>query len=149
MGPSILEDEISQALKELKLGKAEGIDCIPAEFLKTLGEKAKEELIELCQQVYETGKWPEDFLRTVRVPFKKKSNATGCSDHRTISLVVHASKILKILTKRIESKVAAINYIGEDQYGSVREKGSEMPSQSSDVWEKEVWNMVKIYIYVL
>jgi hypothetical protein len=62
MGPSILKDEINQALKEMKLGKAEGIDCIPAEFLKTLGEKAKEELVEICQQIYETGKWPEDFL---------------------------------------------------------------------------------------
>ena len=100
------------------IGKADGIDCIPAEFLKKLGEKAKEELIEICQQIYETGKWPEDFLRTVMVPLKKKLNATECSDHRTISLVVHASKILlKIVTKKIESKVAAINYIGEDQYG--------------------------------
>ena len=85
------------------------------------------------------------------VPLKKKPNATGCSDHRTISLVVHASKILlKILTKRIESKVAAINYIGEKtSMVSVREEGPEMPSQCSNVWGKEVWNMVKIYIYVL
>ena len=44
LGPRILKGEICQALKELKLGKAEGIDCLPAEFLKTLGEKAKEEL---------------------------------------------------------------------------------------------------------
>ena len=109
--------EIDQAMKEMKRGKAEGIDCIPAEFLKTLGEKAKEELVEICQQIYETGKWPEDFLRTVMVPLKKKSNATECSDHRTISLVVHASKILlNILKKRIESKVATSNYIGKDQY---------------------------------
>ena len=89
-------------------------------------------------------------MTEVMVPLKKKSNATKCSDHRTISLVVHASKILlKILTKRIESKVAAINYIGEDQYGFRKEEGPEMPSQCSDVWEKEVWNMVKIYISVL
>ena len=57
LGPSMLRDEINQAIKEMKLRKAEGIDCIPGEFLKTLGEKAKEELVELCQQIYETGKW--------------------------------------------------------------------------------------------
>ena len=109
----------------MKLGKAEGIDCIPAEFLKTLGEKAKEELVEMCQQIYETGKWPEDFLQTVMVPLKKKANATECCDHRTISLVVHASKILlTILTKRIESKVATTNYIGEDQYGFCKGRGT-------------------------
>ena len=123
--PSILRDEINQAIKEMKLRKAEGTDCIPAEFLKTLGEKAKEELVELCQQIYETGKWPEDFLRTVMIPLKKKPNATECSDRRTISLVVHASKILlKILTKRIESKVAATNYEGEDQYGFRKGRGT-------------------------
>ena len=133
MGPSILKEEINQAIKEMKRGKAEGIDCIPAEFLKTLGEKAKGELVEICQQIYETGKWPEDFLRTVMVPLKKKSNATECSDHRNISLVVYASKIrifdacttsVNILTKRIESKVATTNYIGEDQYGFRKGKGT-------------------------
>ena len=64
LGPSILKGEICQALKELKLGKAgkaEGIDCLPAEFLKTLGEKAKEELIEICQQIYETGNGQRTF----------------------------------------------------------------------------------------
>ena len=61
----------------------------------------------------------------VMIPLKKKSNATECSDHRTISLVVHASKILlSILTKRIESKVTTINYIGEDQYGFRKGKGT-------------------------
>jgi hypothetical protein len=45
MGPSLLEEEIIQAIKEMKQGKAEGIDNIPEEFLKALGEKAKEELI--------------------------------------------------------------------------------------------------------
>jgi hypothetical protein len=47
-GPSILKEEIRRAIKEMKLRKAEGIDGIPAEFLKTLGDKAKEELIEMA-----------------------------------------------------------------------------------------------------
>ena len=52
------------------------------------------------------------------VPLKMEANALDCSDHRTVSLVVHASEIpLNISTKKIESKVAAINYKGEDQYG--------------------------------
>jgi hypothetical protein len=59
------------------------------------------------------------------VPLKKKPNANEGSDHRTISLVVHASKILlNILTKRIESKIAATNYIGEDQCGFCKGRGT-------------------------
>jgi hypothetical protein len=98
----------------MKRGKTERIDNIAAEFLKALGEKAKDEPIEINQQIYETGKWPEDFLRTMMMPLKKKLNATEYSYHRTGSLVVHASKIH---LKRIESKVATTNCIGEDQYG--------------------------------
>lgn len=117
-GPGVLKEEVIDALRDISNNKAEGIDNIPAEFLKTLGEKATQELVEICQTIYNTGEWPEDFLQTIMVPIKKKPNATECGDYRTISLISHASKIvLKILTKRIQGKVNAINTLGEDQFG--------------------------------
>jgi hypothetical protein len=66
--------------------------------------------------MYEEGKWPDDFTRTVMIPLPKKNNAVNCSDYRTISLICHASKImLKVLTKRIEAK--AKHLLGRNQFG--------------------------------
>jgi hypothetical protein len=125
MGPILLREEIEKAIEELKNGKSEGVDELPAEMIKCLGEKAKEEMIRLCQEIYLTGEWPSDFVETVMVPLKKKPNATECSDHRTISLIVHASKILlKILAKRLEGKVEAIHFVGEDQFGFRKGRGT-------------------------
>ena len=125
IGPSLLKDEIVNAIKDMKVKKSEGIDEIPAEFIKSLGEKATEELVKICQTIYESGEWPDDFMQTIMVPLEKKANATECGDYRTISLISHASKImLKILTKRTEAKAEAINFIGEDQLGFRKGKGT-------------------------
>ena len=116
MGPQLLDSEIKAAINEMKNNKAEGVDGIPAEFWKVLGDKAMRELVKLCKDMYEKGEWPKDFTRMVMIPLQKKPNATECGDYRTISLIPHASKImLKILTKRIESK--ARNLIGRNQFG--------------------------------
>jgi len=115
-GPELLTSEIMEAVKEMKRNKAVGVDGIPGEFLKALGEKGMKELVEMCKKMYEEGVWPEDFTRVVMIPIQKKSNAIDCEDHRTISLISHASKILlKILTKRIEAK--AKGFIGQNQFG--------------------------------
>ena len=74
-------------------------------MLKNIGEKALQELCGICRSMYEEGKWPDNFTKTVMIPLPKKNNAINCSDYRTISLICHASKIiLKVLTKRIEAK---------------------------------------------
>src|SRR6478609_7599 len=66
--------------------------------------------------MYAKGIWPSDFTRVVMIPLQKKMNAVECSDHRTISLISHASKILpKILTNRIEAM--AKDFIGRNQFG--------------------------------
>jgi len=123
MGPSVLESEIRMAVKKLKANKAVGVDGIPGEFWKLLGEKGMGEVIRLCQEMYEQGVWPEDFTRVVMIPLPKKTNATECSDHRTISLISHASKImLKVLTKRIEAK--ARDFIGRSQFGFQKGRGT-------------------------
>src|SRR6218665_2194556 len=125
MGPDFLKDKILAAIGEIKNNKAEGIDNIPIEMLKTFGEKAMKELVQLCKEIYNTGVWPEDFLQTVMVPLKKKPNAMTCEDHRTISLLTHALKIvLRVLTKRLQSRAERDNCIGEDQYGFRKGKGT-------------------------
>ena len=80
-----------------------------------LGEKGLKELTELCQEMYEKGVWPEDFTKIVMIPIEKKVNAMECEDHRTISLISHAFKImLKVLTRRIEAK--AKDFISRNQF---------------------------------
>ena len=105
------------AIKEMKNKKSTGIDNIPAEMIKSFGEKATEELVLLCKRihVYEKGEWPDDFNKSIVVPIEKKANATECGDFRTISLIPHASKIvLKILTRRITAK--AEEFHGKNQF---------------------------------
>ena len=81
------------------------------------------ELTELCQEMYEKGVWPEDFTRIVMIPIEKKVYAMECEDHRTISLISHASKImLKVLTRRIEAK--AKDFISRNQFGFRRGCGT-------------------------
>jgi hypothetical protein len=73
-------------------------------------------MVDICKDMYEQGVWPKEFTKVVLIPIPKKENATECEDHRTISLICHASKImLKILTKRIESKVQ--HFISRNQFG--------------------------------
>jgi len=124
-GPDILKEEVLAAIEEMRVNKSEGIDNIPAEILKSLGEKALAELVRLCQEIYRTGVWPEDFLQSILIPLKKKPNALKCEDHRTISLITHASKIvIRILTKRVQAKTEAVNGLGEDQFGFRRGRGT-------------------------
>ena len=125
IGPEVLGEEVRAAIKELKNNKAEGIDNIPAEMLKSLEEGAMKELIGICQDIYTSGVWPEDFLQSIIIPIKKKPNATACEDHRIISLLTHASKIMiRILAKRLQAKTEAIGGLGDDQFGFRKEMGT-------------------------
>ena len=112
----MLKSEMLLAISELKEGKAVGVDEIPAEMLRSLGEKALQEVYDICQDMYVVGKWPDDFTRAAMIPLPKKNNAVKCSDFRTISLICHASKImLRVLTKRIEAKTKQL--LGKNQFG--------------------------------
>ena len=125
MGPELLRNEIMAAIKEMKNKKAEGIDNIPVEMLRILGNEAMDELASICQEIYRRGIWPEDFLQTVVIPLRKKPGAVECADHRTISLLSHASKvILKVVTKRLQAKADAIGFLGEDQFGFRKGRGT-------------------------
>ena len=71
-GLTIMKSEIAEAIREMKKGKAVGGDGIPAEFIKILGKDISDELEQLCERIYETGIWPDDFTQTTMVPLPKK-----------------------------------------------------------------------------
>ncbi len=87
--------------------------------MKPLGEIATGELTKLTNQIYTTGVWPEDHTKAIMIPLEKKKNTNKCEEHRTISLISHASKIpLKALADRLMNKTR--EYIGKDQFGFMR-----------------------------
>ncbi|KAJ4433436.1 hypothetical protein ANN_15734 [Periplaneta americana] len=85
-GFSIITEEVELALKEMKNGKATGVDEIPIELMKCLGEEKKQILL-LRNEIYEKGECPENFTETVLIPIPKKNNAKNCKEFRTISLI--------------------------------------------------------------
>ena len=112
---TLLESDIRKAIKEIKNKKSPGIDNIPSEMIKSLVEKATEELVLLCKLMCKEGEWTDDFSTSIVIPFEKKANAMECGDFRSISLIPHASKIvLKILSKRITTK--AEKFLGKYQF---------------------------------
>ena len=121
----VMREEVLAAIRDMKNNKAEGMDNIPIEMLKNLGERATDELVRLCQDIYRTEAWPEDFLQTIVISLKKKQNAVTCEDHRTISLLTHASKIMiRIMTRRLQSKAEADKCLGDDQFGFRKGRGT-------------------------
>ena len=88
------------------MNKASGGDGIPAELFQILKEDAVKVLHSICQQIWKTQQWPQDWKRSVFVPIPKKGNAKECSNYHTIVLISHASKVmLKILQARIQQYV--------------------------------------------
>ena len=85
---------------------ASGGDGIPAELYQILKDDAVKVLHSICQQIWKTQQWPQDWKRSVFIPIPKKGNAKECSNHRTIALISHASKVmLKILQARLQQCV--------------------------------------------
>ena len=97
----ILECEVKWALGSITTNKASGGDGIPVELFQILKDDAIV-LHSICQQIWKTQQWPQDWKRLVFIPIPKKGNAKECSNYHTIVLISHASKvILKILQDRL------------------------------------------------
>ena len=86
------------ALESITTKKASGGDGIPVELFQILKDDAVKVLYSICQQIWKTQQWPQDWKRSVFIPIPKKGNAKECSNYCTIALISHASKVmLKIL----------------------------------------------------
>ena len=88
------------------MNKASGGDGIPAKLFEILKDDAVKVLHSICQQIWKTQQWPQDWKRSVFIPILKKGNAKEHSSYHTIELISHASKVmLKILQARCQQYV--------------------------------------------
>ena len=111
--PDILECEVKWALESITMSKASGGDRIPVELFQILKDDAVKVLHSICQQIWKTHQWPQDWKRSVFIPILKKGNAKEYSNYCTIALISHASKVmLKILQGRIQQYVDQTTILG-------------------------------------
>ena len=104
--PDILEFKVKWALTNITTNKASGGDGIPVELFQILKDDAVKMLHSICQQIWKTQQWPQDWKRSVFILIPKKGNANKCSNYHTIALISHAWKVtLKILPARLQQYV--------------------------------------------
>ena len=104
--PDILKCEVKWALGSMTTNKASGGDGIPAELFQLLEDDAVKMLHSLCQQIWKTQQWPQDWKRSVFIPIPKKGNAKEYSNDYTVVPLSHASNvILEILQDRLQQYV--------------------------------------------
>ena len=88
------------------MNKASGGDGIPVELFQILKDDAVKVPHSICQQIWKTQQWPQDWTRSVFIPIPKRDNAKECSNYCTIALISHASRVmLKILQARLQQYV--------------------------------------------
>ena len=101
--PDILECEVKWALGSITTNKTSGGDGIPVELFQILKDDAVKPIDSICQQIWKTQQWPQDWKSSVFIPNPKKGNAKEGSNYHTIVLISHASKVmLKILQARLQ-----------------------------------------------
>ena len=91
--PDILECKLEWALGSITMNKASGCDGIPIELFQILKYDAVKVLHSICQQIWKTQQWPQDWKRSFFIPIPKKGNAKECSNYCTVALILHTSKV--------------------------------------------------------
>ena len=122
--------EAKWALGSITMNKASGGDGIPVELLQILKDDAVQVLHSICQQIWKTQQWPQDWERSAFIPIPKKGNAKECSNYCTIVLISHASKVmLKILQARLQQYVK--HEVPDGQAGFRKGRGTR--DQTADI----------------
>ena len=102
----IMEYEVKWGLGSITTNKASGGDGISVELFQILNDDVVKVLHSICQQIWKTQQWPQDWKRSVFILIPKKSNAKECSNYRTIALISHTGKVmLKILQAMLQQYV--------------------------------------------
>ena len=95
--------KVKWALESITMNKASGGDGIPVELFQILKDDTVKMLHSICQQIWETQQWPQEWKRSVFTPIPKKGNAKECLNYCTIVFISHASQVmLKILQARLQ-----------------------------------------------
>ena len=106
------------ALGSITVNKASGGDRIPVELFQILKDDSVKVLHSICQQIWKTQQWPQDWKKSVFNPIPKKGNAKECSNYCTVGLISYASKVmLKIFQARLQQYV---NHELADIHGGLR-----------------------------
>ena len=121
--PDILECEVKWALGSITMNKASGSEGLPAELFQILKDDAVKVLHSICQQIWKTQQWPQDWERSVFIPVPKKGNAKECSNYHTIAFIAHASKALE-KEMATHSSVLAWRIPGMGEPGGLPSMGS-------------------------
>ena len=101
--PDILEYGVKWALGSNTMTKASGRDGIPVDLFQILKDDAMKVLHSICQQIWKTQQWPQDWKRSVFIPIPKKGDPKESSNYHTIALISHNSKVmLKILQAKLQ-----------------------------------------------
>ena len=104
--PDILESKVKWALGSITMNKAREGDGIPADLFQILKDEAVKVLYSICQQIWKTQQWPQDWKRSVFILVPKKGNAKECSNYHTTVLISCVNKVmLKILQARLQQYV--------------------------------------------
>ena len=143
--PLVMESEVRKALQEIAGNKATGVDELPIELIKAAGETAITVLTALCQQIWTSNLWPQEWKRYIFLPLPKKGNLRLCSNYRTIALIPHASKILPIIIQgRLATHIE--REMSEEQAGFRKGRGTrDQIANMRWIIEKQ-WNMAKQYL---
>ena len=97
--PNILEYEVKWALESITMNKASRGDGIPVELFQILKHDAVKVLHSICQQIWKTQQWPQDWKRSVFIPIPQKGNTKECSNYRTIAVISYTSKVCSKFSK--------------------------------------------------
>ena len=92
--PDKLECEVKWALGSITTNTASGGDGIPVELFQILKDDDVKVIHSICQQIWKTQQWPQDWKRSVFIPISKKGKAKECSNYHTIALISHYSKVM-------------------------------------------------------
>ena len=98
------------SLKSISTNKASGGDGIPDELFQILKDDAVKVLHSICQHIWKTQQWPQDWKRSVFISIPKKGNAKECSNYRTTALISHASKVMLKILQVGFSSTGAVNF---------------------------------------
>ena len=104
--PDILKCEVKWALGSITMNKDRGGDGIPVKLFRILKDDSVKVLHSICQKIWKTQQWPQDWKRSVFIPITKHGNAKECSNYHTIALITHTRKVmLKILQAGLQQYV--------------------------------------------
>ena len=103
--PDILEHEVKWALGSITTNEASGGDGLPVELFQIIKDDAMKVLHSICQQIWKTHQWPQDWKRSVFIPISKKGNDKECSDYHTIVVISHASKVMHKILQAVNGEL--------------------------------------------